>query len=502
MKRSIVTRTGLWFTAFAILAVVSMVTAGTVATKVVDNAETQRAISSAKDLSTAFRVASRDVLESVVAIEVRPKAMVMKSQGKMPRNPMGQENPFKGTPFEDFFGDDLAKRFEGMRPDSPRSQGGLGSGVIIDASGIILTNNHVVAGDGEVTVRLHDGREYKATDVKTDPQTDLAIVRIEGANHLHAASLGNSDNVEIGDWVLALGQPFGLEKTVTAGIISAKHRGIGITDRENFIQTDAAINPGNSGGPLINLDGEVVGINTAISSRSGGNEGIGFAIPVNMAKWVSDQLVAEGLVQRAMLGVGIQQMTQTLAHKFDLLPGQGVLISDVHAGTPAEKAGLKSGDVIVKLNGKSIGTPRELQVAVERCELDKPQKLMVLRDGKEETIEFTPVAQSKESKSSESSMVDSKLDSEYGIECDNLSDEVARQLGLESAQGVVITNVQQGSAADLAGLAPGMVITQVDRKDIKNVKEFVEAMQADEDGKGVLLLVRTENGSHFLVLER
>ena len=195
----------------------------------------------------------------------------------------------------------------------PAPRGGIGSGVIIDESGIMLTNNHVVAGDGEITVRTHDGREFVASNVWTDPKTDLAVVKIEDASDLVAATLGDSEQVEIGDWVMALGQPFGLESTVTAGIISAKHRGIGITARENFLQTDAAINPGNSGGPLVNLRGEVVGINTAIHSRSGGNDGIGFAIPSNLARWVSDQLVSTGTVKRAYLGVGIQPVTQDLA---------------------------------------------------------------------------------------------------------------------------------------------------------------------------------------------
>ncbi len=320
-------------------------------------AEAAHAVASAKGLSTAFRVASEQVLPAVVTIENEPKAVTADDNATTPPkpNPFGERNPFEGTPFEDFF-KDHGFNFE-MPPGQPQPHaGGSGSGVVIDPSGIILTNNHVVAGDGEVTVRLHDGREFKATNVWTDPKTDIAVVKID-AQDLVAAKLGNSDTVSVGDWVLALGQPFGLEDTVTAGIISAKHRGIGITARENFLQTDAAINPGNSGGPLVNLDGEVVGINTAISSRSGGNDGVGFAIPINLAKWVGDQLVQGGTVHRAYLGVGIQPVTATLAEQFKVKPREGVAVTDVFPNTPAAKAGLQSGDVIVEYAGVAVSNP-------------------------------------------------------------------------------------------------------------------------------------------------
>ncbi|MCA9223426.1 MAG: trypsin-like peptidase domain-containing protein, partial [Planctomycetales bacterium] len=325
-------------------------------------AEAERAVASAKGLSTAFRVASEKVLPSVVTIENMPKAAVASDERAAPqqRNPSGDRNPFEGTPFEDFF-KDRGFNFE-MPPIQPQPRaGGTGSGVVIDPSGIILTNNHVVAGDGEVTVRLHGDREFKATNVWTDPKTDIAVVKID-ATGLVAAKLGDSDTVAVGDWVLALGQPFGLEDTVTAGIISAKHRGIGITARENFLQTDAAINPGNSGGPLVNLDGEVIGINTAISSRTGGNDGIGFAVPINLAKWVGDQLVHGGAVHRAYLGVGIQPVTATLAEQFKVKPREGVAVTEVFPSTPAAIAGLQSGDVIVEYAGVAVSSPNELQL--------------------------------------------------------------------------------------------------------------------------------------------
>ena len=238
-------------------------------------------------------------------------------------------------------------------PDIPHGVSGSGSGVIVDPSGIILTNNHVVAGGGEVTVRLGDGREFKAVGIKTDPKSDLAIVRIEAGSPLPAARLGRSSEVEVGDWVLALGQPFGLEGTVTAGIVSAKGRGLGITDREDFIQTDAAINPGNSGGPLVNLDGEVIGINTAISTNSGGYQGVGFAIPIDLAKWVGGQLEQSGTVHRAYLGVVIQPVTQEIAEQLKVKVHNGVLVREVRDNTPAAKAGVQPGDVILRFAGQA-----------------------------------------------------------------------------------------------------------------------------------------------------
>ena len=354
----------------------------------------QAAIESANSLSVAFRTVANELLPSVVAIENRPAVAWnadSEDQATPSQDGLGQ-NPFQGTPLEDMF---RGYRFQTPPMNKPGNpvpspDGGIGSGVIIDPTGIILTNNHVVAGGGEVTVRLQDGREFIASGVFTDPQTDVAVIKIEGASNLIAASLGDSDAVSIGDWVLALGQPFGLESTVTAGIISAKNRGIGITPRENFLQTDAAINPGNSGGPLVNLHGKVVGINTAIHSRSGGSDGIGFAIPSNLARWVADQLIDTGTVKRAYLGVGIQPVTQDLAKRLAVEPRGGVVVTDVFADTPAKKAGLQSGDVIVRFGGRPVGTPQALQLAVERSPIGEQLPIQVVRDGK--TMELTYVA--------------------------------------------------------------------------------------------------------------
>ena len=350
----------------------------------------------AKALSAAFHDAASKVLPSVVTITHTPVVVPQSGERKPSPNDNSEEMPFgfKGTPFGDLFKNNPEfRQFFGHSPSMPElPQPGVasaGSGVIVDSSGVILTNNHVVAGGGKIMVRLHDGREFKAVDVKTDPKTDLAILRIEGGGALPAARLGDSNKVEVGDWVLALGQPFGLEGTVTAGIISAKGRGLGIAQREDFLQTDAAINPGNSGGPLVNLDGEVIGINTAISTSSGGYQGVGFAVPIDLAKWVGGQLVTSGKVHRSYLGVIIQPVTQPLAEQFKVKVHQGVLVTEVRPDTPAAKAGLKPGDIILKFAGQAVSTPRELQGIVEQAKIGSTDPLVLLRDGKEMTLNVT-----------------------------------------------------------------------------------------------------------------
>ena len=391
-------------------------------------------------------------------------------------------------------------------PDMP-GQGmmGAGSGVIVDPSGVILTNNHVVAGGGKIMVRLQDGREFKAVDIKTDPKTDLAVLRIEGAGTLPAARLGDSSKVEIGDWVLALGQPFGLEGTVTAGIVSAKDRGIGITDREDFIQTDAAINPGNSGGPLVDLDGEVIGINTAISSNNGGYQGVGFAIPANLAKWVGGQLETAGKVHRAYLGVGIQMVTQPLAEQFKVKVHEGVIVTEVRSNTPAAKAGLKPGDVILDFAGKAVSNPRQLQGLVEMSKVGSSEPLTILRDGKQMTLNVNCAEQPADfgvarTGSQGSGNPESSHFEKLGIQVADLTASVAEHLGIKAEHGVVITDVRSGSPADLAGLTSGMVITEANRQPVKTVDDFRKALGAKPLKKGVLLLIRSAEGSRFVVI--
>lgn len=341
----------------------------------------KEAIASAEVVSRSFREASRLVLPSVVTIQ---------------RTAPGRS----GGPSDDASLDDFLNRFFGDMETLPnRRQVSLGSGVIIDKTGIILTNAHVVGnGQGTIVVRLHDGRKFEAVDVKTDPKTDLAVLRIRGAGHLPAASLGNSDNLQIGDWVIAVGNPFGLSETVTAGIISAKGRGLGITEQEGFLQTDAAINPGNSGGPLVNLRGQVVGIATAISTTTGGYQGIGFAIPINVARWVSEQLITKGEVTRAYLGVGIAELNPDLASELGLdKQTSGVVVTQVYPDSPADKAGLKRGDVIVEFAGRRITSPPEVQDAVQQSPIGSEQRLTAIRNGKRINLDVVVQEQPKES---------------------------------------------------------------------------------------------------------
>lgn len=288
---------------------------------------------------------------------------------------------------------------------------------------------------------------------------------------------------------------------MTAGIVSAKNRGVGITARESFIQTDAAINPGNSGGPLVNLRGEVIGINTAISSRSGGNNGVGFAVPSNLAHWVGDQLLASGHVSRSYLGVSIQPVSYELSSQLGVAPKSGVAVTDVFPKTPAAKSGLKAGDVIAKFDGKPVTTPQQLQLAVEQSPMGKPLTMDVIRNGK--SIELTYEPESAPggfgADSGSTPRSQSVNRNALGLEIEELSKEIAKQLGMADAQGVLVAGVQSGSAADSAGLEPGMVIVQVNRVDVSTLKEFEAVVNDDTDGS-ILLLVRTEQGSRFVAV--
>ncbi len=458
----------------------------------------------ANSLSNAFRAVSAHVLPSVVAIETRPdlSAQSVQDSAQLDGQMFGRSNPFKGTPFEDMFRDAVPlDPGSGIPRRRPRTQAGIGSGVIIDSAGIVLTNNHVVAGGDIVTIRTQDGREFKATEVLTDPQSDIAVVKFKGDSSLVAVRIGDSDKMEVGDWVVALGQPFGLESTVTAGIVSAKNRGIGLADRENFIQTDAAINPGNSGGPLVNLRGELIGINTAISSRDGGNNGVGFAVPSNLASWVSEQLLANGQVNRSYLGVSIQPVSFELSSQLGVAPKSGVAVTNVFPNTPAAKSGLQVGDVIIKFGGIPVTTPQQLQLAVERSPMGSSVRVDIVRDGKSIELSYQPeVAPGDFGVSTKStSKFGSGQRQLLGLEVEALNDDVAAQLGMQGQSGVIITSVQSGSVSDRLGLESGMVIVQVNQTDVSTPAEFERMVKTDEDGS-ILLLVRTEQGSRFVVV--
>jgi serine protease Do len=466
-------------------------------------ASAEAPLSHAKALSAAFRKAAEGTMPTVVTIRTSTKATPIRQKGKAPP----RDNPFKGTPFEDFFNEDDMERFfsnPGQRPS-----GGVGSGVIIDRAGIILTNNHVVEGADEVLVHLADGREYKGTDIKVDPQTDLAIVRIEGADDLPVATLGDSEAMEIGDWVIAVGNPFELESTVSAGIISGKGRELGAGQRTKYLQTDAAINPGNSGGPLVNLDGEVVGINTAIATTTGQYAGVGFAIPVNHAKWIVSQLIKKGNVDRAYLGVGIEPITPELADQFGIESKQGVLVSEVFPDTPASAAGFAEGDVITAFAGKQVRNPRELQELVERCELDSEQVVTVVRDNQpidlNVVVKALPTSLVRASRQRPTDEGDNQPpaieNEELGLEVSDLSIEKSKEFGYDGYSGVLITSVAPDSVAYNKGLREGMLILKIGKQAVASVEEFDEALKGQTLDKGILLQVRTQGGNRFVVLK-
>ena len=350
------------------------------------------AMAHATALSRAFREAAEATTPTVVVVRSEVKAR--QPQGRQPqgRGPRGRgDNPFKGTPFENMFPDGLPEGFEFNMPEGgsmPR-RSGVGSGVIVDPSGIVLTNNHVVEGADEVVVELTDGREFKAKEIKTDPESDLAVIRLADAKDLPTAKLGDSDKLSIGDWVIAIGTPFELETTVSAGIISGKGRELGGIRRAQFLQTDAAINPGNSGGALVDAAGTLVGINTAIYSQGGGSLGIGFAVPVELAREVMESIVREGRVVRGWIGVEQRELTPDLAASLGLQGVRGVLITGVLADGPAGSAGMRPGDVVSQVGDRPVATPEELLKAVASLRPQSPVILTVQRGGKAQTLNVT-----------------------------------------------------------------------------------------------------------------
>ncbi|MEX0716154.1 MAG: Do family serine endopeptidase [Planctomycetaceae bacterium] len=463
-----------------------------------------------RSMTTAFRDVTKEALPAIVSIETRGKQVELTSGAAAP---FGEDSPFR-----EFFGDDprLKEFFERMPKERqtprqvPRSRG-MGSGFVIDESGVIMTNSHVVRDAEEVKVTLHDGREFIGTDIKHDPFSDVAIVRIGKVEGLKALPLGDSDRMEIGDWVLAVGNPFGLRGTVTAGIISAKGRGPGIAQREDFLQTDAAINPGNSGGPLLNLDGEVIGLNTAISSRGGGNDGVGFAIPINMAKWVARQLIDDGAVQRAFLGVSIQPVDSKLAKQFGVSVGEGAIVSNVMPDSPAANAELRPGDVIVRVNGHDVRGPRGLQNVVEQLEVGKSYDLVVLRDGDRRTIPVTLgdmperlalAGRDDHADSGSESTPPADEFSEIGLEVQDVAPEVAKQLGFEAdVQGVLVSDVKANGPAHEAGIRAGQIIEKVGSRSVASAKEFRQAIEGLSLEDGILMLVRSTEGARFVVVQ-
>lgn len=391
-------------------------------------------------------------------------------------------SPFFNDPFfRRFFGDE----FGFLEKPREHKQVSLGSGVIVDKDGYILTNNHVIKGAEEIKVKLSDKREFKGKVIGTDQKTDLAVIRID-ANHLPVIKLGDSDKLKVGETVIAVGNPYGLNQTVTSGIVSATGRAdVGIADYEDFIQTDAAINPGNSGGALVNVEGELVGINTAIFSTSGGYQGIGFAIPSNMAKVVMENLIEKGKVIRGWLGVSIQPMTPELAKQFNLEEEKGALVGDVVEDSPAEKAGIQRGDVIVEYDGKEFDEPSNLKNMVANTPPNKEVTIKLMHDGKPKTVKVA-IAELP----AEMQKLPGKFDNLLkGVHVQNITPELKKSLDIpKRITGVIITDIEEGSPAE-GVLMQNDVIMEINREGINNIKDYEAVVSKIGSDQNVLLWI-------------
>jgi serine protease Do len=399
------------------------------------------------------------------------------------RDPWGKNSPFKEF-FERYFGDDMQREFK---------QPSLGSGFIIDKTGFVVTNNHVIEDADQIKVKLKDKREYDAKIVGRDPNTDLALLKIESGQNLPTIEMGDSDALKVGQWVVAIGSPFGLEHTVTAGIVSAKGRVIGSGPYDDFIQTDASINPGNSGGPLLNMKGEVVGINTAIVANG---SGIGFAIPINLAKDIIMALKNEGEVTRGWLGVAIQDLNGDMAEYYGIEDKKGVFVADVFEGDPADRAGIKAKDIILEVNGEKIKTSRQLTSMIARIPVDDHVKIKILRDGKEKTVKVK-IAKRTEDKLTARSRPKEQAE-EFGIRVSDLKPEILQQFNMDETSGVIVTHVESGSKGDDAGVRVGDIIKEINRQSVENTKDYQAILKQLSSGDPINLFIRRKNAG-FLV---
>ena len=454
----------------------------------------------AHELSSVFRNVAKKTLPAIVSIQTKGRVL-QASNGQMD---LGEDHPIFRL-----FGNDPALR-EMLKQRERRAPSGSGSGFIIDPAGYIMTNAHVVNGAERVTVTLQDGRTFNVAgdDIKMDPGSDVAVLKIANAGSLAALPFGDNDRIEIGDWVLAIGSPFGYDMTVTQGIISAKGRDLDrSTGTRQLLQTDAAINPGNSGGPLINLNGEVIGVNVAISTRSGGYDGISFAIPVNRAKWVARQLIENGSVQRAFLGVAIDDVTAENARAFGLNVPRGAVVLSVVENTPADRAGLVEGDVILEIDGRRVLSRTNLQSLIERLEMGRQYRLKVLRDGREMSLPITLIAQDDRARGRAINKVVPAPDSRpqqstdlLGLTVEPVSRELAERMNLASVRGVVVTYVDPDGIAGRKGIRAGDVIHKLGRNSIRNGRDYNAALKNISPDDGVLVLVENASGRRFVTL--
>ncbi|HEG44042.1 MAG TPA: DegQ family serine endoprotease [Phycisphaerales bacterium] len=440
-------------------------------------------IAALKETSKAFASVAKKTMPAVVSITVE-KDVSISGRG-------GQSH------YEEFFEQFFGYR---SRPRQPQeyTQTGLGSGFIVSSDGYILTNNHVVGDADRIKVALGDGRTLDAEIVGVDPDSDIAVIKIEGKD-FPVIELGDSDALDIGEWVIAVGNPFGLAETVTVGVVSAKGRsGFGITDGgyEDFIQTDAAINPGNSGGPLLNLDGEAIGVNTFIFSKSGGYMGIGFAVPINMAKRAKDQLISSGKITHGYLGIRMGNVKEGVAEFFGLDNGGGVIVKEVMEDSPAEKAGLKKDDIVLKIDGKEVKDTQGLRNTIAFLEPGTRVTLVIFRDSKEKKVKV-------KIGSLEDSKIATKMSrtaEELGLKVKEITSETARQFGYDQGEGVIITDVESGSPAGRAGIQAGLAILSVNRKAVSTIAEFNEALIKTKETRKALLEVRNRRYSWYEVL--
>jgi serine protease Do len=442
-----------------------------------------------RSMNAAEKTAAKDWRSGFVEVanKVKPSVVAIRSERMVTAGPGFGEDFFQGTPFEDFF-----KQHGG--PPVKRKQMGEGSGVIVDGKGYILTNDHVVAGAEKITIHLFDGRELKGTVRGTDPRTDLAVVHVETAD-LPVAVLGDSDKIQVGEWAIAIGSPFGLEETVTVGVISAKGRsGLGTGTYEDFLQTDASINPGNSGGPLVNIDGDVIGINAMIIQPG---QGIGFAIPINLAKTIMQELIKTGKVVRPWVGIGLQDITPDLMKFFNLKEKEGALISQVYSGSPAEQVGLKVGDVVIEVDGVKIKSSQDVVREVLKKKMGQKVNLVILRGGKRLEISVT-TAQMPEKIGERGPAKPTR--EWFGLRVSNVTPDIAKQLGLTKTEGVAITGVEPNSAGQGAGLKAGDIILEVNRQKILNENDYLSAMEKEKPDQEVLFLIDREGSTFFVTL--
>jgi len=400
--------------------------------------------------------------------------------------------------FKKFF--DMPGPNEEGQPEREQKAQSLGSGVIISADGYIVTNNHVVENADEIKVRCTNHEEYDAKVIGRDPKTDVALIKIEPKDGLTFVSFGDSDTLRVGDWVVAIGNPFGLENTVTAGIVSGKGRSLGNNPYENFIQTDASINMGNSGGPLFNLNGDLVGINTAIYSRSGGSIGLGFAIPANMVKNVVEQLKEHGQVVRGWLGVMIQQVTADLAKEFGLVRPQGALVGEVMKDSPAEKAGIKQGDVITEFMGKKIDQMSELPAIVAQTKVGTKAEVTVMRKGKKKVL-TVEIGKLDEEQLKMAKGGDSAVSDKLGLTVQELTPELARSLHIKEQKGLIVSDVEQGSPAYMNGIKRGAIILEVNQQQVEKLSELNKILSKVKEGDNLLMLIKEGEHTRYVVLK-